>query len=354
MLLLMSFPHSLPQINICPKRCIYLIAATTSNITIMKPRFFPFLLFPLLSISQNGPVKLVDIHTAAYQTLRVGEKPDFIATDGDNAWVIDDHQNRIIKLSPNNNTPLLLIHIPEACTAPIVGFNAVWVMSCSEKKLYKVDHTTGTILAKIPTGLADEKGEMSLAIGGGSVWLLSDSTGVLTRIDPVTNAVQNKIMVLPHSYCAAFGHNAIWVTNYRNNSVQKIDMATNSVTTTIGVGAKPRFLTAGDQGVWTLNQEDGTVSKINPLSNKVVATINVHAIGAGGDITADSRNVWVVSTNPENPVQTINALTNRIETIYQQKSTDKKALKVDGGVRISKNYVWISGYHSKTVWVLKR
>ena len=213
----------------------------TSNIIIMKQLLPVFFLLPLLSLSQTTPVKIIDINKAAYKILHIGEKPDFVATDGGDAWVIDDHQSRIIKISPNSSTPLLRISVPEACTAPITGFNAVWVMSCSEKKIYKIDHITGTVLAKINTGMADPNGEMSLATGGGSVWLLSDSTGILTRIDPVTNTVIHKITVLPHSYCAAFGHNAIWVSNYDNNSVQKIDMATNRVTATIAVGARPRF-----------------------------------------------------------------------------------------------------------------
>ncbi len=325
----------------------------TSNIIIMKQLLPVFFLLPLLSLSQTTPVKIIDINKAAYKILHIGEKPDFVATDGGDAWVIDDHQSRIIKISPNSSTPLLRISVPEACTAPITGFNAVWVMSCSEKKIYKIDHITGTVLAKINTGMADPNGEMSLATGGGSVWLLSDSTGILTRIDPVTNTVIHKITVLPHSYCAAFGHNAIWVSNYDNNSVQKIDMATNRVTATIAVGARPRFLTATDQAVWTLNQGDGTVTRINPSTNKVLATIDVAARGGGGDICADAKNVWVVSTNPAKPVQTISVSTNRIQILYLQKSTDTKPLKVDGGVRISKNYVWISGYHSKTVWVIK-
>jgi YVTN family beta-propeller protein len=286
--------------------------------------------------------------------LHVGENPDFLATDAHNAWVIDDNQSRVIKISPDSDKPLLIIQVPGACTAPVVGFDAVWVMSCSEKSLYKIDHTNGAILAKIPTGISDKNGEMSLATGDGSVWLLSDSTGILTRVNPETNAVIKRISVAPHSYCAAFGNGSIWVTNYINNSVQKINLETNSVIATIPVGLHPRFITASEHGVWTLNQGDGTVSKIDPTSDKVVATINVKAIGPGGDITSDSKNVWVISTNTERPVQVINSVSNKIETIYQQTPADKKIFKVDGAARISANFIWISGYYSKTVWILKK
>ena len=311
-------------------------------------------IMPLVSISQPPEPKIVDLDKVAFRILKVGVKPDFIATDQDDAWVIDDHQSRIIKISAERKAPLLVVHVPDACTAPILGFSAIWVMSCSEKCLYKIDHLKGNILARIPTGMADEQGEMSLAVGDGSVWLLSDSTGVLARIDPATNSVLRKIVVKPHSFCVAFGHHSAWVTNYHDNSVQRIDPATNSVVATIPVGAKPRFITAGGKGVCTLNQGDGTVSRIDPLSNKTFATINVEAVGGGGDIASDTAGIWVSSTNTKRPILTINELSNTIETVYRQNTADKKMFKVDGAVRVSKNYIWVSGYYSKTVWVLKR
>ena len=320
----------------------------------MKLFFLSIFAIPFICVAQTSAPKIIDINQAAFKIFQVGEKPDFMATDADDAWVVDDHQNRILKISLTNKTTLLKIPVPEACTAPVVGFGAVWVMSCTENTLYRIDHNSGKILAKIPTGIADKNGEMSLAVGDGSVWLLSDSSGILTRVNPENNTVQKKITVKPFSYCAAFGYNAVWITNYRNNSVQKIDPKTNSVIATIPVGSKPRFLTAGEQGVWTLNQGDGTVSRINPASNKLNATINVKAVGGGGDICAGGGKVWIVSTNTERPVQTINPLSNTIETIYSEPCTNAKICKVDGAVRISDHYIWISGYHSKTVWVLKK
>jgi virginiamycin B lyase len=320
----------------------------------MKRLVFAIILIPLLSFSQKDSIKIVDIDQAAFKTLLVGEHPDFMAAESGHAWVIDDHQNRILKISPYSNSPLFVVHVQEACTAPIIGFDAVWVMSCKERSLYKIDDKTGKVLAKIKTGISDPNGEMSLANGGGSVWLLSDSTGVLLRIDPKTNTVQKRIKVRHHSYCAAYGHHSIWISNSADNTVQKIDTKTNSVTSSIPVGSKPRFLTAGGEYVWTLNQGDGTVSKIDPSSDKLLATINVKAVGGGGDISSDSRNVWVVSTNAERPVQTINAKSNKIETVYREQTTAGNKVRVDGAVRLSENYIWISGYYRKKIWILKK
>ncbi len=320
----------------------------------MKKFLYALLFTPLVCLSQSDSVKIENLNTSAFRILKVGEKPDFIAIDNDDAWIIDDHQDRIIKISPDQERPLLVVHLKDACTAPIVYFNFLWVMSCADECLYKIDHLSGRILTKIKTGMADRDGEMSLAAGDGSIWLLSESSGILLRIDPRKMTVQKKIKVKPYSYCAVFNNHSIWVSNFADNSVQKIDTRTNFVTATIPVGSKPHFLTAGGQFVWTLNQGDGTVSEIDASSDKLISTIDVKAVGEGGDIAVDSNKVWIVSTNPARPVQIINTGTHKIDAIYRQNTNVQYPSKVDGATRISGKYIWISGYYSKTVWVLKK
>ena len=321
---------------------------------VLKRLFYALLFIPLACLSQTDSVKIENLNTSAFRILKVGDKPDFIAIDNDDAWVIDDHQNRVIKISPDQEGPLMIVDLKDACTAPIVYFNFLWVMSCTDECLYKIDHESGKILAKIKMGMADKDGEMSLAAGDGSIWLLSDSSGILLRIDPGKMTVQKRIKVKPHSYCAVFSNHSIWVSNYADNSVQKIDTRMNSVIATIPVGLKPRFLTAGGQFVWTLNQGDGTVSEIDNSSDKLTSTIDVKAIGEGGDIASDSDKVWVVSTNRARPVQIINTRLQKIDAIFRQNTNGQYPSKVDGAVRISRKYIWISGYYSKTVWVLKK
>jgi virginiamycin B lyase len=184
--------------------------------------------------------------------------------------------------------------------------------------------------------------------------LLSDSSGILSRINPESNKVEVKISVSPHSYCAAFGYKSVWITNTNNNSVQRIDVKSNSVIATIPVGKKPRFLSVGEDGVWALNQGDGSVTRINPASNKVVAAIDTKAMNHGGDIAAGAGKVWIVSINPERPLQIINPVNNMVETIYEYEAVDGKKIKADGAVRISAKYIWVSDYYGKIVRALKR
>lgn len=320
----------------------------------MKTTIILLILLVTGFITLSQPPKINNLDQAAYLKKTVGIKPDFIAIDGNYAWIVDDHQNRILKISPTQAAPLLTVTVPEACTSPIVGFGAIWVMSCTEKNLYKIDHNTGKVLAKIPTGIADSGGEMSLAIGYQSVWILTDISGVLTGVNGTTQKIEHQIKVLPNSYGITFGLGSVWISNYTNNSVQRINPATHSIIATISVGKKPRFIATDNQFIWTLNQGDGSVSKIDPSKNQLVANIDVQAVGGGGDIAAGNGKVWVNCINNSKPIQVIDQKTNRVETIYRQTPPKAGPFKVDGSVKIAKDYIWISGYHSKTVWVMKK
>jgi virginiamycin B lyase len=328
--------------------CSFLIAKSYMTFILLI-----WLSMPALLMSQQQDIKHISMDALAYKAINLPERPDFLAADGDDAWVIDDNGNRIQKISVNSAHPEFTINIPGACAAPVVEFGSVWVLSCSEKMLYRIDTKTGIILKKIPTGIADEDGEMSLAAGDGSIWLLSDSLGILSRISPASNALQAKIYVKPHSYCAGFGFHSVWVTNTRDNSIQRIDSKTDSVISVFPTGSRPRFLAIGENAVWTLNQGDGTVTRIDPTSGEEIISIDVAARGAGGDIAAGGGKVWIVSKNRERPVQTIDPLTNKVDMICSER-TGAKDGKVDGAVRVSSKYIWISNLYAKTVWAIKR
>ena len=297
----------------------------------------------------------IDINKVSSFTLKLDGFPDFLVEDGNDIWITN--QKRIDKLSIKSKTPILSVSMPSPCGAMSVAFGAIWVANCDNKSIYKIDNKTGKIIAIIKTGLAEEQGELSIAAGAGSIWVLTDSAGILTRIDPITNKVQATIKVLPFSYCAAFGYNAVWITNTGNinkisqeqkeGSVQRIDPISNKVIATIATGIMPHFLAVGENGVWTLNQFDGTVSKIDPFTNRLVANVETKVSGSGGDIAVGAGSVWVRG-NKTAFLVAINPKTNTIVESYGP-------LSGSGAVRVTNNNnVWISAHDINTVWVLKK
>jgi YVTN family beta-propeller protein len=312
-----------------------------------------FILFAISSArtalaQQASPPPTLPIAQHAAATLKLAGYPDFLASDGCGVWVTNvDRVEKVILGSP---TPMASAAVPEPCGAMEVGFGALWVASCHEKALYRIDTRLSTVTAVIPTGLAEPTGELSVAVGAGSVWLLTDSAGTLARIDPGANRIVHRISVKPHSYAAAFGFDAVWITNTGNDaagvagSVQRIDPRTNRVVATIPVGPIPRFLAAGAGGVWVLNQGDGTVSRVDPATNRVVATIAMDVAGPGGDIAVGANRVWVRAGKVL--LSAIDAATNRVVARFGPPMGS-------GAVRVANDLVWVSAHDVNTLWALR-
>jgi virginiamycin B lyase len=152
-------------------------------------------------LAQTMPVE-TPIAQRANATLKIPGFADFLVADGESVWVTN--KGRVEKLQRNQPVPVASVSVPTPCGAMDVGFGAIWVANCQDASLYRIDRQTARVTATIPTGLADRRGELSLAVGAGSVWLLTDSAGVLSRIDPTTNRVTERIQVAPNSYAAAY------------------------------------------------------------------------------------------------------------------------------------------------------
>jgi YVTN family beta-propeller protein len=279
----------------------------------------------------NAPSEF-EIDSVAFQTIHVSGYPDFLV-------------DTIQKLTLQGSKPFFSAFAPGICGAPIVAFGSLWAASCSENNVLRIDRNSGAIIARIQSGVSDPHGEISLAAGDGSIWILSDKNGILSRIDPASNQVSATIPVLPNSFCAAFGFDAVWVTNTDDGSVQRIDPLTNKVTATIKVGPIPHFLAAGEGGVWTLNQGDGSVSRIDPDSNQTTATIDCQSPGTGGDIDAGSGKVWVRSKKGR-MLQSIDPISNSVDRTYGP-------LNGSGAVRVAGAYVWVTAHDVNKVWVIR-
>lgn len=285
----------------------------------------------------------VPIATQAQATLGIPGAPDFLAVDRDQVWVLNT--GRVERLSSRSRAPTATVTLTEPCGAMVVAYGSLWVADCHDKAVVRIDRQTLAVTARIATGLADPEGELSLAAGAGSVWVLSDATGVLTRIDARSNSIVARIPVAAHSFAAAFGFDSVWITTTEAaGQVQRIDPAGNRVAATIAVGPLPRFLAAGAGGVWTLNQGDGSVSRIDPRHDRLVASIEAGVPGSGGDIDAGAGRVWVRATRIL--LAEIDPATNRIVRTYGPPAGS-------GAVRVAAREVWVTAHDIQTVWALR-
>ena len=262
---------------------------------------------------------------------------DFIAIDGDTAWVTND--GRVEQWSPTGKRASA--EVPRPCGTMAIAAGSLWVANCKGGEVWRINLATAQVEAKIATGLANPKGETNVIAGAGSVWVPSDAAGKVARIDPATNAVVAAISVVPETWYLAYGFDAVWAVSSEGKLLQRIDPATNAVTGKAELGDTPGFLAAGEGAVWVQEQGDGTVAKIDPASLAIAGRTKVGDILKWGDIDTGDGAVWLRTTD----VQTVVVI-------------DPASLKIrarmgpsvgSGALRWTPKGVWTSAHDNQTL-----
>lgn len=274
------------------------------------------------------------------KVIKVPGFADFIAVDGTTVWVTN--RGRVEHWSKNGK--LAAVPMAHPCGAMAITSGSLWVADCKDLTLNRIDLKTAKISAVIPTGIANPKGELNVVAGAGSVWVASDSKGVIARVDPATNRVVASIKTDPGSWYLAFGLGSLWAVSGEHQSVDKIDPATNKVVKRTRLGRQPGFLAAGEGAVWIQEQGDGTVARIDPVSGAVSGRVKVSRTLKWGDIDTGGGKVWLRTTSGQIFV-VIDPKTLAIKARVGKESGS-------GGLRYSPTGLWTTAHnlHTLTWW----
>ena len=181
--------------------------------------------------------------------------------------------------------------IKQPCSGAVSAFDALWVGSCGDGALVRVDPKTAKVTATIATGIGPARA--GLAATADSIWVLTDARGTLSRVDPVQKVVVAEFRVPADCGALTFGETALWLACPGENRVLRVDPQTNLVDKSIEVSARPEAMVVGEGSVWVMCAKDGKVERIDPKTNKVTKTIEMGAPAAGGAIAFGEGSVWV-------------------------------------------------------------
>jgi virginiamycin B lyase len=222
---------------------------------------------------------------AAFPTSR---RPDWVFYSTQVFVPADDHIDKVDLKSNKFGDPIAGIRQP--CGGMTSAFGSVWVASCGDGSLVRIDTKTAKVVATISSGAADIRG--SLASSADSVWMLTDLKTTLSRIDPDQNAVVGEFRVPAGCESLTSGEKALWLACPNDNEVLRINPETNLVDKEISVSARPESLAVGANSVWVFCAKDGKIDRIDPKTNQVTKTIELNVPGAKGAIAYGDGFVW--------------------------------------------------------------
>jgi outer membrane protein assembly factor BamB len=217
-----------------------------------------------------------------------------------------------VRLDPVTNERIR-IPVGEALTSVAIGEGSVWVVSNADRRIYRVDPSTSKVSAHVDL---DERPN-EVTVGEGSVWVTTSTE--LLRIDPVSKEVVHRFPIgscpldLACTTDVAVADGFVWAVHYDARRLTKFDPARNKEIRRFRLEAPPITLAAGGDAVWVLL--DGleprvvrvdlasgvTSSQSLPAGTAVARCLNrevgpAFAAELCGAIVVGERGVWVATT----------------------------------------------------------
>jgi streptogramin lyase len=264
-------------------------------------------------------------------------EPGAVGT-ADAIWVPSRSAGTIVRLDAKANTAGAPLAVgPSPCASLSAGFDSIWVPLCGGSPgVARVDPAKNTVTATVPLTAAGAEGRAAIAVG--SLWVITSHKGVLSRVDPDTNAAVAETYVTEGAEAVAAGEDALWVTSGKSGTLTRVNPHNNEVVEIIEVGSNPGRLAVGEGGVWILNRGGGTVSRVDPKTNKVVATISIGDVGAAAEVAVGEGSVWISA--PGVPITRIDSRTNRAV----QRFTGEGG----GAILVAHGSLWVAAGAQKT------
>jgi sugar lactone lactonase YvrE len=230
--------------------------------------------------------------------------------------------------------------VKKACGGAVNAFASMWVASCADGTLLRLDARTLKPKATITTGAVDIRG--AIAASPDSIWLIADNKQTIVRIDPDQNAVVAELRIPSGCSNMIFAETSLWVACAEQNKILRINPVTNLIDKRIDVAAKPVALASGQGSIWVLCGKEGKLDRIDPKTDKVAKTIELSVPDSAGAMAYGEGYLWVTMTGF--PLTRIDISEADKERVAQQFWGDG-----GGAILTSSGALWLSNLNNGTI-----
>jgi len=273
-------------------------------------------------------------------SLTVGAKPQAIAFDGANIWVVNHEDDTVSVLRANSGEQVMTVTTD---TEPEdIAFDGVnmWVLNIMNITVVRA--SDGVQVMTPTVGILNGH----IAFDGVHMWVtdpgydriyalrLSDGSVVMTRT------------VGDSPGDIAFDGTHIWVTNKQDDTVSVLRASDGAHVMTVTVGSYPVGLAFDGANMWVANYNDDTVSVVRASDGTLVTTIVSPTVGPDPIALAfDGANMWVVNENAYGDRGSVSIIRVVDHTLVATVPVGKEpeAIAFDGA------NMWIANFYDDTV-----
>ncbi|MGI8559474.1 MAG: ABC transporter substrate-binding protein [Solirubrobacteraceae bacterium] len=221
-------------------------------------------------------------------------------------------------------------------SAVVTGSGSVWAADASNGTVSRIDPHSGVIVDRIAVG----GDPASITSGDGAIWVANTVGATILRIDPATETVTQTIALGGSNPDAlAFGGSRLWVADSSSRVLYEVDPSTGARLRTIPLGVSPTAIVFGAGALWVADYNSAAVLKISPSSGRVMGTVRV-ATGAAS-LAFAVGDLWVA-----------NSLASTVSRIDPATLTVRATIPVGSGpsaVIAAGGSVWVANQYSRSV-----
>lgn len=186
-----------------------------------------------VSVPKTDEIVRIDPSNNAIQArIAVDQEPCYgIGIGPSRVWVLNCKGQTLTRIDPRRNKVDLRVPVsiaPEGEGSIAVRYKSVWFIANEDGKsdtLTQLNAVNGHTRKKIKVG----KDSAVVTLGFGSVWITSSGENAVYRVSPVSGRIIARIPVAPEPRFTVAYNKWLWVLSQSDGSVSRIDPAKNKV-----------------------------------------------------------------------------------------------------------------------------
>lgn len=170
-------------------------------------------------------------------TFMIGGRPNGIAFDGQNMWVVGGPANSVSKIRANDGAPQGTFPVGNLPGYAAFDGENVWVTNLLDNTVSKLRAADGANLGTFPTG----KFPWVIAFDGSSIWVVDILDNAVSKLRPSDGATLGIFPAGPNPIGIAFDGQNIWLADQggAGNTVTKLRASDGVLLGTFNVGENP-------------------------------------------------------------------------------------------------------------------
>jgi DNA-binding beta-propeller fold protein YncE len=243
-------------------------------------------------------------------------------------WVANIHANQVRRYDPATMTELARIPAPSAAWLAVTD-GAIWVTHQTDVGLSRIDPATNTVVANV--GDVPPCAEPILAFD--SLWQSACDAGVILRIDPSTNEIQDRIPSAGHLWLTFTGDRILAIGS-AGLAILDPETGTFSPLPNADV-ADAESLSFDGETVWARTPE--RLVRIDPANGQTISTLDYPGIRA---VAFANGSAWLTSSEAVIEVD--------LET-----NEERRTIPLTGGGDIpfvTGDTLWATNFNNSLLW----